>query len=67
MNVWPPIPEVTGSEEPSANAVATAASTALPPASRIAAPAWAASGEPQTTMPLREVTSAGRSWSGYLT
>src|ERR1700761_2635521 len=51
----PPMPLIQGSTTPKAKAVATAASTALPPASRIAAPAFEASTCCETTMPPRPV------------
>src|SRR5690625_2360279 len=41
-----------------ANAVATAASTALPPCNNISSPAWEASGSADATMPLRPTTAA---------
>jgi hypothetical protein len=49
----PPRPEFHGSTAASARAVATAASTALPPSSSTATPARAASCAWETTMPRR--------------
>ncbi len=53
----PPRPEFHGSTAASASAVATAASTALPPASSTATPASAASRDCDTTMPRRPVAA----------
>ena len=53
-DVVPPItPTIIGSTTVRANWVATAASTALPPAASISMPAAEASGWLETTMPLR--------------
>jgi hypothetical protein len=52
----PPRPEPYGSATPTASEVATAASTALPPAFSTARPAATACGCAATTMPLRAVT-----------
>ncbi len=54
----PEKPTIIGSTTLSANRVATAASTALPPAASISAPAMAPSGLFAVTMPLEPV--AGR-------
>ena len=51
----PPRPEFQGSAVASASAVATAASMALPPASRMATPASAAAFTWETTIPRRPV------------
>ena len=56
-NTSPPIPALPGSTTFSAAAVATAASKALPPFSRICSPACAAIGWLVATMPLRASTS----------
>ena len=50
-NPPPPIPELYWCATPAANAVATAASTALPPRPRISRPAAAAGPTDVTTMP----------------
>jgi len=47
----PPKPDAFGSTTVTAKAVATAASTALPPAARISAPAWEASSCADATIP----------------
>src|SRR6266446_1313250 len=52
----PPSPLFQGSTAASANAVATAASTALPPARSISAPTAAAAALCETTRPCRETT-----------
>ncbi len=49
--VRPPSPDWVGSVTARAKAVATAASTALPPLPRISAPARVACSEPETTIP----------------
>ena len=54
----PPSPAEKGWVTATAKAVATAASTALPPAARIEAPAWAAREEELTTMPPSATTGA---------
>src|SRR5882757_8985793 len=51
MKPPPPIPHDAGFVTPTANAVATAASTALPPCFRISTPACAASSLSETTIP----------------
>src|SRR5437868_695138 len=52
MNPPPPMLPAAGYVTASANAVATAASTALPPALRTDTPAADASGQTETTTPL---------------
>ena len=52
--VCPPRPDPAGSQTPSANAAATAASKALPPASSISTPAAVARWCAVATMPVRE-------------
>ena len=52
-NASEPMPFAVGSTTVSAAAVATAASIALPPLSRIASPACEACGAELATMPLR--------------
>ena len=47
----PPMPDASGSTTPSANAVAMAASTTLPPRASMSAPACDASGWPEATTP----------------
>ena len=56
MNPPPPILPFEGEATASANAVATAASTALPPRPRIAAPVSAAMSEDETTIPAFDGT-----------
>src|SRR5262249_18817494 len=56
----PPIPLIHGSRTPSAKLVATAASTALPPAASTSAPTEAASRLWEATMPPAAVTTAFR-------
>src|SRR5436309_12095154 len=51
MKPPPPIPHDAGFVTPTASAVATAASTALPPCFRISTPACAASSLSETTIP----------------
>src|SRR3990172_8022734 len=53
MKPPPPIPQEDGLTTQTAKAVATAASTAFPPSSRMAAPACEASRWSDATMPLR--------------
>src|SRR5690606_12004844 len=60
----PPRPEALGSTTPMASAVATAASTALPPCKRISTPAKDASGSADATMPWRPTTSWARATTG---
>ena len=48
----PPGPDMNGSTTPRVEATATVASNALPPAWRIASPAWDASGWAEATIPL---------------
>src|SRR5579863_5929997 len=55
-NRSPPIPFIIGSTNPITAFVAIAASTALPPCSRIRTPAWAANGDSAATIPPREIT-----------
>ena len=50
------MPFIIGETTPIMAFVAIAASTALPPRSRMRAPACAASGDSAATMPLREMT-----------
>src|SRR5579863_455746 len=58
MKPMPPSPLFHGSRTDSAKAVATTASTAVPPAARISAPTWAATPFCDATMP-RFVATAG--------
>src|SRR3954454_15806091 len=58
MNPPPPIPHDCGRATLSANTVATAASTALPPASRIPRPTRAAAGDSVAISPRVPVTPA---------
>ena len=46
-----------GSTTPSVSAIATAASTALPPARSVSSPAWVANGWLAPTAPLRPMIS----------
>ena len=57
MNPSPPMPDISGSTTFNAAAVAMAASNALPPFCSTDMPAWAASGWPAQTMPLRPMTT----------
>ncbi|MEG0398117.1 MAG: hypothetical protein RR656_03430 [Cetobacterium sp.] len=57
MNPPPPIPEDCGSQIPSANPTATAASTAFPPFSIISNPILLASNFPVDTTPFFPVAS----------
>src|SRR5262252_1221582 len=50
-NRSPPIPSHMGATTVITACVATAASMALPPRARMAAPAWEASGDSEATMP----------------
>ena len=56
-NMSPPMPALCGSVTPSIAAVATAASTALPPCFSMSSPACAASGWLVATTPWRASTS----------
>src|SRR2546426_3815391 len=64
MNPPPPMFPATGSTTVSANATATAASTALPPRRRISTPTSLASGCPDTTIAWRLATGFARPVSG---
>ena len=55
-NKSPPMPFIIGETTPIMALVAIAASTALPPDSRIRTPACAASGDSAATIPFSEIT-----------
>src|SRR5436190_11987374 len=59
MNPPPPMFPANGYVTASANPVATAASTALPPRERTAAPMSEAYAETETTIPAVELTGSG--------
>ena len=66
MNPPPPILPAAGHTTERANAVATAASTALPPCRSISAPTCVASGASVATMPCAAVTAGASRWYGQL-
>ena len=59
MNPPPPMLPASGNVTAIASAVATAASTALPPLAKIAAPTSAAAGDTHTTIPVVDSTFVG--------